>query len=929
MRTSQTVRPRSALIYLALICLLGQSGCGGESSQTLLTQARNSLKAGDAKTAFIQLKSAIQKDEKNAEARFELAQIHMQHGDYAAAEKELRRAREYGLAADRVNPLLAQVMFRLGEFQTVLDEIPDPKPGNPNERVYLVARANAQLNLKQGAEARKNLERASAISPQSADLQLAWARLSLTENKQAEAFERIEMALKAEPQHLESWLFKGDLLRANGKLQEAESAYQTGLKIDPAHIGARLAIADIALSQNRLADARKQVDQVLEKSPKNLFGRYTQAQIDYREKKYTAARDHLVDVIKSAPTYLPAVLLQGAIEYALGNLQTAEAALTKIVKASPNNIFAIKLLAASQFKLGRIDDAYRSITPALKIAPQDVGVQIIAGEIALAKKAFAEATAHFEAAAKINPKSAEIRTQLGLSRLGQGDSRALTDLQSASMMPGADSRPDTLIILTQLKNKQFDAALTSIASLEKKHGANPLSWNYRGAAYLGKQDITQARVSFNQALKLDPTFFPAAANLARLDIVNKQPEQARKQFEAILKIKPGQLNAMLALADLALLNRDEKNYFAWLEKAAAANPAALEPKLLMARYLMSKGQNAQALALAREGVNAQPKNPVALNLLGMAQFTNKDYDNAQGTFQKLADLYPQEPQPKLQLAQVQIAMKQVDDAHKTLLDILRTHPDYLDAQMMLVGTDIQSSRFEEAQKIARQVQQQKPDNPAGFLLEGEIEKARKNYAAALTAFDNGQRLRPSGAVVIRQFQVLKAMQREEEGEKRLANWLAAHPQDRNVRLMLAENLTQHKSFAAAIEHYQFLNKNYPDNILILNNLAWSLSELNDKRALTYAEQALKLKPEDPAVLDTYGWLQVRWGSVAKGVEILKKAQATLPDSAEIQWHLAYALNANGDKTRARQELKTLLDRRVSFAFDAEARTLYQQLNVNP
>lgn len=929
MRTSQILRPHGVLFYVAIVFLLGLSGCSDESSQTLLTQARASIQAGDRNAAVIQLKSAIQKDEQNADARFELAKLQMQLGDYAAAEKELRRAREYGLAGDKVNPLLAQVLIRLGEFQRVLDEIPSPSAGSPNESTFLVARANAQLSLKQPEEARKELDRATNIAPNDPDVHLALARLALADRKPPEAFNHLEIALKSSPEHLEAWLFKGDLLRATGKLAEAETAYQAALKIDPEHFGARLALAEIALSQNRLADARKQVDYVLGKAPNNLLGRYTQAQIDYREKKHTEARDHLAGVIKTAPGYLPAMLLHGANEYALGNLQTAEAYLNKVVKAAPNNVYAIKFLAASQLKLDRADDAYRTIAPALRIAPQDLGVRIVAGEIALAKKALAEATEHFEAAAKINPDSAEIRTQLGLSRLVQGDSRAMAELQSASTMAKGDNRADTLIILTHLKNKQYDAALASITALEKKHGVSPLSWNYRGAAYLGKKDTAQARASFEQTLKLDPVFFPAAANLARLDVLGKQPDQARKRFEAILQQQPTHLNAMLALAELALSNKDEKTYIAWLDKAAASNSADIQPRLLKSRYLMSKDQPAKALALAREVVNVQPKNPDALDLLGMAQFASKDYENARGTYQKLAELYPKQAQPKLKLAQVQIAMKQVGDARQTLQDILRNQPDYLDAQLMLVAVNIQSGQLDEAMNIARQVQQQKPSSPAGFVLEGETEQARKNYPAALTALEKAQKLKPSGQIIIRQQQILKAMQRDEEGEKRLTDWLVAHPEDIQVRLTLTESLTQRKLYAPAAQHYLLVNKQQPGNFIILNNLAWVLSELNDQRALVFAEQALKLQPEHPSILDTYGWLHVRSGNVAKGLEVLKKAQAKAPDSTEIQWHLAYALNANGDKARARQELKALLDRRVSFTSDTEARLLYKQLSAIP
>jgi len=135
-------------------------------------------------------------------------------------------------------------------------------------------------------------------------------------------------------------------------------------------------------------------------------------------------------------------------------------------------------------------------------------VLVVAGEIALAKKDFAQASTYFEQAAQRKPDSAAIRTELGISRLAQGDSRAMADLQAAADMEGSSSRADTFIILNQLKQKQFDAALASIDALEKKQTANPLTWNYRGAAYLGKQDAIRARDSFSQALKLDPTFFP-------------------------------------------------------------------------------------------------------------------------------------------------------------------------------------------------------------------------------------------------------------------------------------------------------------------------------------------------------------------------------------------------------------------------------------
>lgn len=919
------IHTRFHYLGMALVCVLGLSSCGGDSSQTLLSKAQSSLKAGDKKAAIIQLKSAIQKDEDNAEARFELARIQMAQGDFASAEKELRRARKAGLNPDKINPLLAQTLIRLGEFQRVLDEIPQPEEGHPAGINMLVARANAQLGLRQIEEARKNLELALRIDPKNAEIQLSLARLSVLEKKIEDAAKHLELAITSEPNNLEAWLFKGDLLRAQGKQQEAKSAYQSALKIDPQHPGARLVLADIAINENRLGDAKSEVETVLKAHPNNLLARYTQAVIDYREKKFTVARDHLADVVKTAPTYLPALFLSGSIEYALGNLQTAEAHLNKVVKAAPKHVPAIRLLAASQLRLGRASEASRTLAPALKIAPQDVGVQIVAGEIALANKSFSEASEHFAAAAKINPGSAAIRTQLGFSRLVQGDNRGMGDLQAAARMEGGEGRANTLIILTQLKNKQFDAALANIAALEKNQVPSPAIWTYRGVAYGGKQDKGRARESFLRALQIDPAFYPAAVNLAQMDLQDKHPEQARKHFENILRVQPAHLKAMLALAHLSLLNKDDKSYVNWLTKAAATNTQAIEPRILMARYLLAKGDAPQAIAIAREAANIQPGNPVTLDMLGNAQFASKDLENAQATYRKLVDLDPTKPEPRLKLAQIQATLKRPDDARKTLQEALRLKPDLLAAQYMLGDLDIKASRYEDAHKMARQIQQQVPNSPVGWILEGDTASAGKQYPVAVSAYERAYKLLPSSEILIRLVQALTRAGRTGEGEARLNAWLVSHPQDTKMRLYLAESLITRGQTQSAAAQYLILNQQIPNNFLVLNNLASLLSEVNDRRALSFAEQAYKLKPNHPAVMDTLGWLLVQQGQETRGIGLLKEALTLAPDAADTHYHLAAAFYKTGDRARARSELERLLAGGVAFSQQQQARALLNQL----
>lgn len=924
-----SLRTTSRLLLAMLVSASLLTACSGEDSASLVKDAKSKLAAGDYKAAMIQLKNAVAEDDKNAEARYELGKLYYTQLDLASAEKEFRRAREAGLPASTVNPMIARVLLGQREYQRVLDELPAPADNTPDSATLQALRATAALGLGQPEEARKVLQHALQSSPNNIDVHLALAQLALADRDPDQATQHLEQALRIDPRHIESLSLKGDLLRATGKPAEAASIYREIVKIDPRKINARLALANISIADNKLDDARSEVDAALKTMPNSLQARYAQALVSFQEKKTERARDQLAAVLKSAPDFLPALMLGGTIEYTLGNLQMAETYLNKVTKAAPNNLNALRLLAATQLRLGRTDDAERTLAPALKSTTPDAGVLLVAGEIALTKKDFSKASDLFEHAAKLNPDSATIRTELGLSRLAQGDNRAMDDLKTASAMEGSSSRADTFIILKQLESKQYDAALASIAALEKKQPASPLTWNYRAAAYLGKQDTQRARDSFSQALKLDPAFFPAAANLALLDLKANQPAAARQRFEGILKADPKHLNAMLAMADLSLRNKDEKAYVNWLEKAATAHPQALQPRTALASYLLAKGDKNKALAAAREAVNVQPDNPAALDLLGTTQLALGDTTNALGSYRKLVDRQSGQAAPLVKLATAQIMSKDLAGARKSLQEALRIQPDFLEAQMMLGGVEIQGSRFDEAQKLAKQMQSQLPNNPAGAILEGDTAFTRKDFPAALAAFDRAQKLKPSSAVLIRQLHVFNALQRPEEGEKRLVTWLASHPKDASTRAALADSLIKRKQHAAASEHYLALNASNPGNLVVLNNLAWALSELNDKRALSFAEQALKLTPDNPSVLDTYGWLHTRMGDPAKGLSLLKKAQSKAPDVADIQWHMAYALYVSGDKARARQELKTLLDRRVSFSAESEARTLYQQLTTTP
>ena len=91
--------------------------------------------------------------------------------------------------------------------------------------------------------------------------------------------------------------------------------------------------------------------------------------------------------------------------------------------------------------------------------------------------------------------------------------------------------------------------------------------------------------------------------------------------------------------------------------------------------------------------------------------------------------------------------------------------------------------------------------------------------------------------------------------------------------------------------------------MVLNNLAWLYHEDGDERAISLAQKAYELNPENAAVVDTYGWIMLKSGNHQQSVPILEKAHELQPDSEEIALHLAEAYRTVGKSSEAQRILE--------------------------
>ncbi len=914
--------------FAAALSALLLAGCSQQSPEQMLASAKEYLAKNDRNAAIIQLKNALQENPDLPEARLLLGKSQLRAGDIVAAEKELRKALELKVPIEQVAPALAEVMLLQGQAKKVIDEFGSVQVTDAQGKAELqTVLGNAYLATGNAEAANTAFAAALAARPDYGRAMLGQAYAKAGARDLPGAMALAESATAKDPKLVEAWQLKGDLFVAQNETDKAIAAYREALAVKPDYVAAHAAIVGQLASQGKLEDAGKQLEAMQKVAPKNPQTLYLQATLAYRQKNFAAAKEAIQGVLQVAPDYLPGLLLSGAIDYELKSYAQAEASLTKVLQRAPNAAFARRVLAATYLRERQPAKALDTLKPLLETNQIDTALASLAGEVYLQNGNLEEGSRYFEMAAKMDPKSAPARTALALTHLAKGETdRAFRELEETAAAD-TGTRADLALIAASMRKRDYARALTAIDALEKKQPDNPLAQNLRGGVALAKRDVAGARTSFEKALAIDKGYVPAAANLARLDIAEKKPDDAKKRFEAVLEKDPKNVQALLALAELrANAGGTADEVAALINKAIAADPKEVTPRLALIGLHLKNQDTKKAINAANDGLAALPDNPQLVHALGRAQQAAGDTEAALTTFNKLVQLAPGSPLPWIRIAEVQVQAKNNGAAMQSLRRALAVKPDLVDAQVALMRLEIADGKPKEALTVARDIQRQRPTQPVGFLLEGDVHASQKAWKEAIAAYRAGLKVAPeSTETALKVHAALGASGAAADAERFATTWTKDHPKDSGFRFYLAQTALARKDYATALAQYRSVLAIEPSNAMVLNNAAWTAAQLKDPKALEYAEQANKLVPDNPMIMDTLGVILVDKGETARGLELIKKAVDGAPKANGIRLNYAKALIKADQKDAAKKELETLQKLGDKFAGQAEVTKLMQGL----
>lgn len=925
MRNVSGVR-RPWLTVLILLGSLSLAGCGADvTPRERLARAQQLQEKGDYRAAVLEYKLVLQNEPDNLAARWALGQVYLKVGNGQAAEKEIKYVRKNGKDDHDSALALAQAYLLTNSYRQALEALDNPSV-QQDSPTALAIRGEAALGLKDLPTAETSFHKSLQVERNNPVAHRGLAKLALIGQDFDQAEKHLALALNESSQDAQSWMLKGEVALSKRDAVTAEEYFSRAVQLDDNSFSARVGLVRALLEQQKTEQTREHLDYLAKHLPDHPLVNYLTAVAAKQRNDLTNAKSALLRVRNVQPDHLPSMLLLGSVHYLLQEYEQAAQELRRYVTADSDHVPARKLLAASLLKLNNPVEAIEALKHAEQQVPGDVQLLTMLGNAYIARGDHAAGMAYLEKAVALAPDAMDIRLRLASGQLARGDSdKAIAELNSAIEIDPDFLQAEVMLGLIHIKRGEYDKTLESARRLALRRPDSPLSYNLMAAAYEGKQDVANARVSYEKALSITPNYTPALLNLARLDLKANDPNSARQRYETVLTVDRHNEQALIGLAKIA---RDQKRYqdaLQLLDRARWHNPTALQPRLILSEIHLQDGNAEQALELIAEAAKLAPREPRVLLLLGQSHLALGNRLEAREAFEKLVKLHPDSADAHFRLSIAQLANKDVTGARNSLRQAVKTDSAYLPARIALGNLELESGNMTEAERIAMRLKEEYPKSPAGHVLQGDVQMHQNRPADAAQSYSTAYAVSPNRPLLIKLFKAEQASGDSSRATAKLRAWLDANPKDIAVRLALAQSLQQNGKAAEAAAEYESVLRLQQANIIALNNLAGIYLDTDSTRSLELAKQAHDLAPENPNVLDTYGWALVKTGSPKQGLRILKSAVLGAPDNRDIRFHLAAARVQTGDYEQARNELQSLIADGKPFAERASAVALLSEL----
>lgn len=508
-------------------------------------------------------------------------------------------------------------------------------------------------------------------------------------------------------------------------------------------------------------------------------------------------------------------------------------------------------------------------------------------------------------------------------------------------LPKVELDADTLysLLLGEIASRrgQIDLAATLLGQVAQKT-RDPRVAERAALAGLYARRFKEAQESARLWVELRPQSVEARMALGAVLLELERADEARAQFEAILKQAPSDRLDHAYMRTVSVLARHGKRNAALeiMESLIAQHPRSPVAQLALAHLAVRSGELDKGLVAIDRALALKPGWEEAALFKARILVSQKDMPRAGKFYESYLNSHPDSTTVRINYARHLIDLKHWDKAREQFERVVRISPADPEAVYALGLLSMQTGRSADAEKYLKQAVEMQPDNHTARLYLGQLAENNKRYDEAAQWFqsirdgDNFLEAQARYAVILAKLgkvdqarahlrklpaegekqrvqlllaeeQILRDAKRYREAFDLLGDAIRKLPDNNDLRYARALTAEKLGLLKDAEQDLVAIIKRDPKHAHALNALGYTLADRTNRfpEAREYLDRALALRPDDPFILDSMGWLMYRLGKPDDALRYLRRALTQRSD-AEIAAHLGEVLWVTGRRDEAKE-----------------------------
>jgi tetratricopeptide (TPR) repeat protein len=356
-----------------------------------------------------------------------------------------------------------------------------------------------------------------------------------------------------------------------------------------------------------------------------------------------------------------------------------------------------------------------------------------------------------------------------------------------------------------------------------------------------------------------------------------------------------------------------------LQTVTQDSPEIGDAWLLLGELSLEQGHSGEAMDIALRGLVYRNNDKALLALKARAEAARAP-ELAIPTLKLLRELDPNDVDMTVLLSNTYVAAGEPKSAIELLekqIASCKTDADTRKIRIALSVAMYKNGDKARSQEIFDSLYKLNPDDPSVLLAEARLLKDDKLWSQIIQKtkhwYEKHQQDTVTPITIARDLALIKDSRAKDAAEDILRTILASDSGCIDAMKTLGMLLHTAGRSAEAVILYQRILKVQPDNLIVINNLAWIMCEEHGRyqQALELTQSGLEKTPDYVDLIDTRGVIYYRLGEFNKAVQDFTRCielyPAEVPSVVASYYHLGRALVGLGQVDKAVESLKKVLE----------------------